>query len=69
QKFALLIFDSGKRFCAGGTVTVAVRIRGPYISKAPGAAPARSLRFRPAFRRWTASGKLPGATAALPPVF
>ena len=33
-KCALLIFISGKRFCARGTVAVAVRIRGPYISSA-----------------------------------
>ena len=62
QKFASLIFDSGKRFCPEGTVAVAVGIRRPYISLRSGAAPARPCAKRPAFRRWTASGKLPGAT-------
>ena len=61
QKFASLIFDSGKRFCSVGTVAVAVGIRRPYISLRSGAAPARPCAQRPAFRRWTASGKLPVA--------
>ena len=33
-KCALLVFISGKRFCARGTVAVAVGIRRPYISSA-----------------------------------
>ena len=61
QKFASLIFDSGKRFCSVGTVAVAVGIRRPYISLRSGAAPARPCAKRPAFRRWTTSGKLPVA--------
>ena len=46
----------------GGIVPVAVGIRRPYISLRSGDAPARPCAKRPAFRRWTASGKLPGAT-------
>ncbi len=47
----------------GGTVAVAVGIRRPYISLRSGGAPARPCAKRPAhFARWTATGKLPGAT-------